>query len=87
MTLMEKLERIRGEKDKSYWADRISAELEYLFRLSAVKGGRFDRDIAVAADGLIGALSSDGVITDGAARFAEKLLLPLSEECKKLTVL
>ncbi|MBQ1956047.1 MAG: alpha-mannosidase, partial [Clostridia bacterium] len=60
---------------------------EYLTRLSLVKGGRFDRDISMAADGLIASLKSDGVITDAAAQFAEKVLVGYSEECKKTKVI
>ncbi|MBR4940479.1 MAG: alpha-mannosidase [Clostridia bacterium] len=87
MTLAEKIRRIRQEKDKSYWADRISAELEYLARLSAVKGGKFDRDITMALDGLLDSLKAEGVITDAAASFAEKVLISYSEECKKYKIL
>ena len=87
MTLAEKINTLRREKDKSYWADRISAELEYLTRLSAVKNGKFDRDISMAADGLLASLKNDGVITDAAAQFAEKVLVGYSEECKKTKII
>ncbi len=87
MNLTEKLKRIANESGKSYWASRISAELEYAARLSAVMGGKFDRDIETSVDTLLASMNGDGVITDSAASFSEKLLLPLSSECKKNTVI
>ncbi|MBQ5973781.1 MAG: hypothetical protein IJL69_06225 [Oscillospiraceae bacterium] len=87
MTLQEKIVRINGERNKSYWSGRIAAELEYLARLSAAEDGKFDRDVGLAADSLLGSLDSDGVITDAAARFAEKLMSQYSAECRRLTVI
>lgn len=87
MTLAEKILKLKSENNKSYWAERITSELEYLTRLSGVQGGRFDRDIELSADALLESVRSDGVITDAAAQFAEKVLLPYSAECKKYKVI
>ncbi len=87
MNIAEKLNRIARERDKSYWAGRIAAETEYAVRVNTVLEGKYDRDIETALDALLASIASDGVITDAAASFSEKLLLPISSECKKLTLL
>jgi alpha-mannosidase len=68
-------------------AQRICAELRYLCKLSESRDGQFDGEINAAIDMLAVALEGSGAITDAAASAAEKSLLHLSPEVKKLTVI
>lgn len=87
MEYLEKLGAIAAQQGKTYWGDRIAAELSYASKLSATQDDRFRSEIENVLDVLLASLEADGVITDSAAQFAEKLLAPLSEAAKKLTLL
>ena len=86
MNLTEKTERIFHQANKSYWAGRIAAEIDYAHRLSRTRSGEFDEPVEAAADAVLAELDSAGTVTDQCAKFAESLLLPLSAECKKYSV-
>lgn len=87
MTVLEKLNTILAQESRSYWSGRIAAELSYADKLSFTQDGRYQREIENVLDVLLASLSTDGIITDAAAQFAETLLSPLSEAAKQLTML
>lgn len=87
MDYLGKLNAVLAQQDKTYWSGRIAAQLVYADRLSATQEDAFRREIENVLDVLLASMESDGVITDSAAQFAEKLLSPLSEAAKKLTLL
>ncbi|MBE6954159.1 MAG: alpha-mannosidase [Ruminococcaceae bacterium] len=87
MTFAEKFHAVYAHYGKSYWASRIAAQLLYAVKLSETEGSRYEREIGHVLDALLASIEADGVITDAAAQFAEKLLAPLSEAAKKYTML
>lgn len=87
MTGLEKLNIILAQESHSYWSGRIAAELAYADKLSFTLDGRYQREIENVLDVLLASLSTDGIITDAAAQFAETLLSPLSEAAKQLTMI
>ncbi|MBR7137490.1 MAG: hypothetical protein IKC99_05475 [Clostridia bacterium] len=87
MTFAEKFHAVYAHYGKSYWASRITAQLLYAVKISETEGSRYEREIGHVLDALLASIEADGVITDAAAQFAEKLLAPLSEAAKKYTML
>ncbi|MBR5519298.1 MAG: alpha-mannosidase, partial [Clostridia bacterium] len=87
MTFNEKFHAVYAHYGKSYWADRITTQIMYAAKLSETENGRYTREIGHVLDVLLASIDADGVITDSAAQFAEKLLSPLSEAAKRYTML
>lgn len=87
MEYAEKLAALERQQNKTYWGDRIIAEICYAARLSATREDKYQREIGHVMDVLLDSVAEDGVITDEAAKFAEKLLSPLSEAAKSLSML
>lgn len=66
---------------------RILAETEFSIRLSQELEGRYDKDVEAALDYLQARIDEDGVLTNSACMEGERLLLPLSEEAQKYSLI
>ena len=64
-------------------ADRILCQLNYAMSLSGALGGKWDDTVSRAADLLSALVAEEGALTKAAAKAAEEVLLPLSEDAKK----
>ena len=69
------------------WQRRILGELEFALRLSRVNGGRFDRELEAALDGLLAAQEETGVVSIDDVRRAEAVLAPLAGEAKTYSLI
>ena len=64
-------------------ADRILCQLNYAMSLSGALGGKWDDTVSRAANLLSALVAEEGALTKAAAKEAEEVLLPLSEDAKK----
>jgi alpha-mannosidase len=78
-----KIAEILGERKVNYWEDRISAQIEYAYKLSNVNNGAYDSLINASEEYLINCFKRDGSITKIEALEAEKMLQTLSEKAKE----
>ena len=84
--LNAKAYRIETEGNHGYWQDRALAQIKVATQLSEGKGGEYDSLAERAADILLLALKEEKSISAAAAKEAEAVLLPLSEEAKAYTL-
>ena len=68
--------------NRGYWQDRALFQIKYAIQLSVIRGGRYDQIIEEAEDYLLGQWKAEKTISSDAARRAEAILLPLSEDAK-----
>ncbi len=74
------------ENAKCYYAQRVVAELVYAAELSKIKDGAFDEIIKKATHFLYTSFKENEAITTKVAEKCEEMLLPISNEAKKLTL-
>lgn len=87
MSRLEDYEYLRQNVSSGKWAERILAELAYLFELSATEDHAFDADLFPMIDRLRKEYEQCGAITKDMALSAENELLPLSAAAKKYDVI
>jgi alpha-mannosidase len=75
------------EKANSYWAKRITAQLEYAVQLNKVLDRKYDKNLSETVEYLYGKFASEGAVTADTAREAEKKLAPLSKDAKKFRMI
>lgn len=84
--LNQLLDKIRDRK-LNYWEDRLTAQLKYAGRLSAVRKNVYDGIVNSAAQYVSDCIEKDGAVTRDAALKAESMLDSLSAEAKKYNIL
>lgn len=65
-----------------YWQDRALSQIKFAAGLSALRGGKYDGLVESAEDFLLGQWEAEKTVTPDAARQAEEMLRPLSEDAK-----
>ena len=69
-----------------YWQDRALSQIQFAAGLSALRGGKYDKLVESAEDFLLNRWEKEKTVTPDAARQAEAMLLPLSEDAKSFTL-
>ena len=69
-----------------YWLDRILYQIKYAIGLSDIRDGQYDELIERVEDFLLDHWKANKNISPEAARQAEALLSPLSEDAKSFTL-
>ncbi|HHV93861.1 MAG TPA: alpha-mannosidase [Firmicutes bacterium] len=87
MTLESQLAQLQAGNRQNYWAERITSQLEYAYRLSKVDNRAYDDLLSSVLDYLLAQQEQTGVITREAAEEAEKRLSELSQRAKSYRLL
>ena len=69
-----------------YWTDRILHQIKYAIGLSAIRGGKYDGLIEQVEDYLLAQWKNEKNLSADAAKHAEAMLAPLSEDAKSFTL-
>ncbi|MBR6676890.1 MAG: alpha-mannosidase, partial [Clostridia bacterium] len=85
MILHSSIKKLKDTAGKNYWQQRVSAELLFLYNLSAAGVGIDTALLMCAAEKLTAALSENGAVTKADVIAAEKALAPLSDVAKSYT--
>lgn len=85
MKLYSEIMRIKNSPCKSYWQERISAELIFLYNLSKERGLRFEEKLCSGVSFLADAVSEKGAITKSDVLSCEESLAELSPIAKQYT--
>lgn len=78
---------LRKAKSAGYWPNRILSEVEYLYHLSQVKNGKYDKLVEKAMGFLQERLKEDGCITKQTAQRAEEMLAGAAEDAKAFHII
>ena len=84
--LENKAYKIDVECNHGYWQDRVLNQIRYAIGLSDIRGGKYDRLIEDAEDYLLQQWKTQQTLIPEAARQAEAMLLPLTEDAKSFTM-
>jgi len=87
LSLTDKLVLLKNSSHGNYYASRISSQIGYALKLSAVNGNKFDAEIEPIVDFLVDSLNENGAITTLVAKEAEKKLEFMSKLAKETTVI
>ena len=87
VSLADKLALLKAKTSGSYYASRITSQIGYALKISAVNDKKYDSRIEPVMDFLIDDIEKNGVITISAAKDAEKQLEFMSAPAKELTVI
>ena len=86
LSLTDKLVLLKNSSHGNYYASRISSQIGYALKLSAVNGNKYDAEIEPVVDFLVDSLNANGAITTPAAKEAEKKLEFMSKLAKETTM-
>ena len=87
MNYYDKLKHCENISGANYWSRRISAELQYLAKLSEVNDNIYNTQIETALDFLIERFNESAAITKADALKAEEMLSSLGEAAKAIKVI
>ena len=87
LSLVDKLVLLKSKASGNYYASRIASQVGYALKLSAVNGGKYDKEIETVADFLVGDINANGALTVPAAKEAEQKLSFMSKLAKETTVI
>lgn len=94
MTRYDKISQMKPEQknhwidipELSPWGERIFAEISVADEINAHENGKYEELLEKAVDCLYAAFTAEHALTDTVCRQAEKILLPLSEKAKSMTM-
>ena len=87
LSLTDKLVLLKNSTHGNYHASRITSQLGYALKLSAVNNNKYDKKIEPVVDFLVDSLNENGAIIPAAAKEAEKKLEFMSKAAKETTVI
>ena len=87
LSITDKLVLLKNSSHGNYHASRITSQLGYALKLSAVNKNKYDKKIEPVVDFLVESLNENGAITSTAAKEAEKKLEFMSKPAKETTVI
>ncbi len=82
MNFLEKLNSINAHRKEGKNAERIASQLTYLYEISKIKNGIYDKEIEKGMDFILSKIDNDGVITAKTVSEAEDMLSDLSAVAK-----
>ncbi len=86
MTLYDKIASLKPKAGTNRQQARLYAELHYAADVSTANGGKYDKLILKAVDGVLAAVSAEGAVTNKVLDEAEQTLAPMAKTAKSYTI-
>ena len=87
LSVTDKLDLLRNKAKGNYYASRVTSQIAYALKISAVNGGKYDAKIEPIIDFLKEDIDKNETITSVAAKEAEKKLGFMSKLAKEISVI